>query len=638
MTSPQINTLEYLRRALSNQQNSAVVTQNADNSLSISLDIGPGAAEIVLEPLQGPTGPPGLPQFPLMAMPDIYTDPKDLPFDLVNNEADIGKFWLITQSDANGVILSAAYIWFGTEYRVLPFGTQGPPGKYGVVKPYTELLEPDNLSQMTWLDTDDPVQTGIPPNAGSAVDPYKVNLKLSVPQGPMGESCPLFDMPDVSHVAPPLVGQFMAATGDTVTVDSDELPVWAPTSVGDIIPQPYIVPSSAFSSYSGVDFSSPVTVLTFPVPPCPFPFKPLVFGQIEMFSHKIFERLPSEIGVMVLLGDPDPEVGTLVARGFGNAARGVVVVMPHCSYPQNPTGSSVVWDSTGTTGIPNASHTGGTPVTYTHHVSSAADVTVELGISFVGTGSNPWSFFAPTSVTFGSHPMNFKGFCGNNNVTNATGFVALYSYSGIGLQGAQTVSVTAPTTGFWWAQSVAYTGVANVSSIHTNFGNSTNPTTGAITSAPGDMVVSILGEPGKVCSAPTQTQRFLQSGTTNYESGCIQDAPGAATVTSAMTAATGLWAAAAVNLSPDTTGPDSIAMTPWNDVAAIAANNTGGESTLYVILVNEGKKAGLRAKYDFDVAGSGLFVLACPMTDQDQLSPPLYGGLSTTIKLTGLIT
>jgi hypothetical protein len=418
MTSPQINTLEFLRRALTDEQNSAVVTQNADGTLSISLDIGPGAHLVDLEALEGPTGPPGLPQFPLMLMPDIFTDPNDLPFDLVNNDADIGKYWLIDQFDATGCINSAAYIWFGAEYRVLPFGVQGPPGKYGVIRPYVTLLPPDNTSHMTW--------TG----GGTDDDPYLQTFNLSVPQGPIGESCPLFNMIDVQHNTPPVSGQFLAATGNTVTDGDDELPIWSATSIGDIIPQPFLVPSSAFSSYSGVDFSHPVAIVTFPMPPQPFPWKPLVWGQIEMQGTKWFQSLPDKIGIIVLLGDSDPEVGTLVGRGFGNAPRGVVTVMPHCSYPQHPAGP---------------------------------------------------------------------------------------------------------------------------------------------------------GEPAGVA------------------------------------------------------GSSSIAMTPWNDVGAVPANSTGSASTLYVVLVNEGKATGSNARFDFSAAGSSLFVLACPMTDQDQLSPPLYGGLSTRMTLTGLV-
>lgn len=429
MTAPAINTLEYLRRALSDEQNSAVVSQNADGTLSITVDIGPGPAEIDLEPLQGPTGPPGLPQFPLILMSDQLTDPKDLPFNLTNTNADIGKYFLITKSDANGVILSAAYIWFGTEYRVLHFGNQGPPGSYGVIKPYVSLLGPDNLSTMTWMDGE-PVVTEAPPDAGTADDPYRVRFNLSIPQGPPGESCPLFNMPDVSHETPPLTGQLLAYNGNTVTVDDVDLPVWEPTSTGDIVPMPYIVPSSAFSSYSHVDFSQPVTIVTFPVPPCPFDWKPLVWGQIEMHGGTWFQSLPDEIGILVLLGDPDPEVGTPIARGFGNAPRGVVTIIPHCSYPVYPEGP---------------------------------------------------------------------------------------------------------------------------------------------------------------------------------------DGPKA----------------------PD--GSNSIAMTPWNDVGKVEANNSGNESTLYVVLVNEGKAVGRRSRFDFNAHGSSLFVLACPMTAQNQLSPPQYGNFASRTKLTGLV-
>jgi hypothetical protein len=150
-----------------------------------------------------------------------------------------------------------------------------------------------------------------------------------------------------------------------------------------------------------------------------------------MFGTHWFERLPDHIGVIVLLGDSDPEVGTLIGRGYGNAPRGVVTVMPHCSYPQYPAGP---------------------------------------------------------------------------------------------------------------------------------------------------------GEPAGVA------------------------------------------------------GSSSIAMTPWNSVGAVPANHTGQQGTVFVVLVNEGKKHGIRSIFDFSAAGSSLFILACPMTAQDELSPPLYGGLSAKVTLTGLIS
>jgi hypothetical protein len=408
---------------LSNQDNSAVVTQNPDGTLSIGLDVGPGVDQIDLEPLQGPTGPPGLPQFPLKLMSDVFTDPKDLPNDLVNNNADIGKFWLISISDATGVILSAAFIWFGTEFRVLHFGSPGPEGPYGVIKPYVKLLPPDNTSLLETV-------TG----GGTDADPYRFTLDLSIPHGPAGESCPLFNMPDVEHDVPPVTGEMLTYTGETVSVNGSTLPVWEPTNGGDFTPLPYIVPSKAFRSYSGVTFDKPTHIVTFPIPPNPFPWKPLVFGQIEMQGSGTqwgwwSVALPDQIGVIVILGDPDPEVGTLVGRGFGNAAGGIVTIVPHCSVPDSPLGQ------------------------------------------------------------FGAHRA----------------------------------------------------------------------------------------------------------------------------------------------------GLDSIAMTPWNTVGEVPANHTGHQGTLYVLLVNEGKQYGQSATFDFNVRGSSLFVLACPMTSQQQMYPPLYGGLNARVKLSATI-
>lgn len=210
---------------------------------------------------------------------------------------------------------------------------------------------------------------------------------------------------------------------------------------------------------------------------------------------------------------------------------------------------AVAYDSTGTTGVANASHTGTTAYTYTHTVSSSASVTVILGITIVGGGSQPWSYYAPTAVTFGGAPMKLLGYQGNNRVVNATGFVALYGYTASGINGAKTVSITCPITGYWNANSVAYTGVSGISGTYNNWGSSTDPTTGAITSATNHMVTSILGTYHVAPSAYSQTERFVGYNGTLYESGDIQDAAGAATVTTGLTCVTAAWGALAVDLS-----------------------------------------------------------------------------------------
>jgi hypothetical protein len=348
VTSP-VELLSYLQSALANQDTYAVVSQSASGYLSISAEIGPGPGDGSMAPLQGPTGDAGGAQFPLLLQLDVFPTPANLPTDLTNTNADIGKYWLIDQVDGNAVISSAAYIWFGAEFRVLPFGTQGPPGMYGIVAPYVSLLGPDETSQQ--LDV-----TG----SGTANDPYLLTLELSVPHGPFGPSATLASFPDVDEGVPPTVGQFLAFTGDFT---EDELAIWAPADVGDILPQPYIVPQAAFSSYAGIDFGSTVTIASFAVPPNPFPWKPLVWGQVEMFEVEL-SLSPLMIGVEVLLGDPN--TGTLVARGFGNSLGGVVTIIPHTSSPTSPT--TAMTPSNGV-GLVEANHGGPAGTLYVNLVN-----------------------------------------------------------------------------------------------------------------------------------------------------------------------------------------------------------------------------------------------------------------------------
>lgn len=208
---------------------------------------------------------------------------------------------------------------------------------------------------------------------------------------------------------------------------------------------------------------------------------------------------------------------------------------------------AVAYDSTGTTGLTNGSRTvAGGPYTYTH-TTVGANALVIAGFSVVGGGSNPYSYYAPTALTCGGVPMQLIGFKGNNNVANATGFCALYACVAPNT-GANTISLAVPRTEVCHLQTVAYTGVTGMVYRKVNSGSSTNPTTGAATSAAGDMVVSILGVGAKALSSATQTERWLQSGTSGIQSAGIQDAAGAATVTTAYSANTGAWGTVSVNL------------------------------------------------------------------------------------------
>ena len=110
---------------------------------------------------------------------------------------------------------------------------------------------------------------------------------------------------------------------------SVSVPLWAPSSVDNPLLQPYVIPQSAFSSYAGITFDSTVTIATFAVPPNPWAWKPLVWGQIEMAIDWQLSLSPL-IGIEVMLGHPTTGGGgTLVARGFGNSVGGVVTIIPH---------------------------------------------------------------------------------------------------------------------------------------------------------------------------------------------------------------------------------------------------------------------------------------------------------------------
>jgi hypothetical protein len=335
VTSPQLETLDYLQSALAKNDTYAVVTQSTSGALTISAEVGPGISDVSIGPLVGPTGPAGESQFPLMLQPEVFGDPSQLPTDLTNTNADIGRYWLIDVTGPGGAVISSgAYIWFGTEFRVLPFGTQGPPGPYGVISPYVSLIGADETSQL--------VVTG----EGTSASPYLATMELSVPPGPQGPCAPLASMADFDQSSPPTVGQFVTCTGEHVEYGGQSLPLWAPQNVGDIVPQCYTVPQSAFTAAFGITFASYVTIATFSVPPNAWNWKPIVFGQIQMFEAELSLN-PLLIGVEVYLGSPNPSVGTLVARGFGNTPGGVVSIFPHTSSSSSPSTAMTPWNSVG---------------------------------------------------------------------------------------------------------------------------------------------------------------------------------------------------------------------------------------------------------------------------------------------------
>jgi hypothetical protein len=338
VTTNPLPVLSYIQALLANKETYAVVSQKPSGALSMQGEVGPGSANQYIEPLVGPEGAAGTSQFPLLFEPVLLESTDDLPTDLTNTAADIGRYYLIVSTDGDGnVTASAAYIWYGAQFRILPFGPQGPPGPYGIIAPQVSLIGADETSLISVPDDDE----------GTASNPYRMTMELSVPDGPPGTACPLAHLTDVDVLSTlPFVGQFLAY--DSVSE------LWTPQWVGDINPLPYTIPAAAFSSYVGISFAETVTVCTFAIPPQTFEWKPLVWGQVEMWELEL-STSPLQIGIEVLLGSPNPEVGTLIARGFGNSVGGLVTISPHTSTPSSP---SAELTPTNGVGLVPANHTG----------------------------------------------------------------------------------------------------------------------------------------------------------------------------------------------------------------------------------------------------------------------------------------
>jgi hypothetical protein len=114
---------------------------------------------------------------------------------------------------------------------------------------------------------------------------------------------------------------------------SVQRPIWVPVSVAQLLPGPFSMPETAFTSFSGI--SQRAAIGSFAIPPQPFPWTAIVWGHLGAFGLELSAN-PLQIGAEVRLGDPT--AGQLISRGFGNAI-GEVNFMPHYSDPNNPGGA-----------------------------------------------------------------------------------------------------------------------------------------------------------------------------------------------------------------------------------------------------------------------------------------------------------
>lgn len=292
-----------------------VVPSGEDPEFWATYEIAGDSGTLFMAAVIGPDGQPGNDAFALNLQTDIYDGPEQLPRTLTDTVADIGKYWVMDDVDQDGNIIgSSMYVWYGTSWRRLMLGSPGPPGPVPVITPTVELV--DSATKSSSVTT-----SGTPryPNW---------HLELAVPPGPTGPAASLSVCPDVDlSTNDPVPGDILGFTG---RFTDDNMPIWEPVSVSQLIPSPYSMPSNAFVSFSGITPRGPIG--SFILPPQPFPWTPIVWGHIGVFGIEI-SASPLLIGCEVLLGNS--ETGERVARGFGNPM-GEVNVMPHYSTPGMP--------------------------------------------------------------------------------------------------------------------------------------------------------------------------------------------------------------------------------------------------------------------------------------------------------------
>lgn len=283
------------------------------NMFAATLEMFGDQGVLTVPVLQGPQGPQGSPQFALMFQNDSLAAPSDLPDNLTDTSADIGKYWIFANTDSNGnVVSTSAYIWYGTEYRELPMGSQGPPGPYPVITPVVDLIDSDLNSFVTV--------------SGPTSNP-QWQLNLAVPTGPQGPASALAQCPDVNLSTPPTVGQVLGFNG---AYTSGGAPIFQPMDIGDIMPRPYTIPESAFQSYSGITGGSQ-TICTWQAPTQQWAWQPWITGQIDITGIDLsFTPL---LSVEVRIGDPGS--GPIVAYGNANTS-GSITIVPHTSSKGAP--------------------------------------------------------------------------------------------------------------------------------------------------------------------------------------------------------------------------------------------------------------------------------------------------------------
>lgn len=312
-----------LKTVLGNIYFVGVVTDpNVPNQFAATMEMFGDTAVVTVPVLQGPKGNPGEPQFALRFQHDSVPDPDSLPI-LTNTEADIGKYWIFKDfaDDGTTAIGTSMYIWYGTSYRTMPVGSQGPAGPTPIIDPYIVSEPPGSFNgpngEQHWVEV----------TSGPAYPVWTMHMALPLgPKGNPGDALSSADDVDMTKGAAP--GDVLVASS-RATAGGQR--IWEPKALNVLMPSWYSVPEGAFQNYSGITGKSQ-TIATFAVPQQQYNWKPKVGGHMRIFGGNL-DPTPLLVGVEVRLGDPVS--GPVVATGQGNAF-GMVTIQPHFSDKTNP--------------------------------------------------------------------------------------------------------------------------------------------------------------------------------------------------------------------------------------------------------------------------------------------------------------
>jgi hypothetical protein len=203
MTTPAIGDTTFLQSYLINTRVYGVVVPpgNPPEFLA-TYEVQGDQGTLLIAVAVGNEGPAGANMFPLTLQNDTIDATANLPQTLTNTVADIGKYWIIDDIDADDAIIgSSMYVWYGTTWRRLMLGSPGPPGPVPIITPTLAILPPGVSSTMT--------------EGGTLWEPT-MNFSLSVPAGPQGPAAALALAPDVDFTTnPPGPGDVLGFTGTT---------------------------------------------------------------------------------------------------------------------------------------------------------------------------------------------------------------------------------------------------------------------------------------------------------------------------------------------------------------------------------------------------------------------------------------